>query len=154
MYAPVLFLHSWLRWLVLLFAIIAIARAIGGAASRRPWTPSDDLAGKLFIRTFDLQVLLGIVLYLFLSPITAAAMADFGGAMADSQTRFWAVEHVFGMVVALVLAHRGRMRVRAIQDPGRKHKVAAIFFILALVALAASIPWPGTPYWRPLLRWG
>jgi hypothetical protein len=38
-------------------------------------------------------------------------------------------------------------------DSLRRHKVAAIFFGLALVVMLASIPWPGTPAGRPLLRW-
>jgi hypothetical protein len=28
-----------------------------------------------------------------------------------------------------------------------------VFIVLALVAILASIPWPGTPHARPLLRW-
>jgi hypothetical protein len=31
--------------------------------------------------------------------------------------------------------------------------VAAIFYGLALAAIAAAIPWPGTPNARPLIRW-
>jgi hypothetical protein len=80
-------------------------------------------------------------------------MQDFGGAMANSALRFWAVEHLFGMLVAMVLAHVGRARVRRVSSDSRKHKVAAIFFTLALLTILASIPWPGTVAGRPLLRW-
>ena len=45
MYDLLLFAHSWLRWLVLLAALAALARAIGGVSTRRPWTPVDDRAG-------------------------------------------------------------------------------------------------------------
>jgi hypothetical protein len=94
-----------------------------------------------------------LVLYFLLSPTTKAALSDFGGAMASSGLRFWAVEHVFGMVVGVILAHRGRSRARALTDPVARHRVTAIFFGLALVAIAASIPWPGTPNGRVLFRW-
>jgi hypothetical protein len=73
--------------------------------------------------------------------------------MGSSGLRFFAVEHVFGIIVALVLAHRGRARVKAVADPVAKHRIAAIFFVLALLAILASIPWPGMPTGRPLLRW-
>ena len=152
MYPAVLLVHSWLRWVVLLLAVVAIARAFAGARAGRPWSPSDDQAGRLFVISLDVQVLLGLVLYFVLSPITRAALSDFGAAMQLSTSRFWAVEHVFGMVVALLLAHRARMRVRAIQDPRRKHMVAAVFYTLALLAMLASHPWPGTPNARPLFR--
>ncbi len=152
MYTSVLFLHSWLRWAVLLLGLLALVRAVAGAAGRRPWLPADDQAGKFFIIALDIQIVLGLILYFFLSPTTSAAMADFGAAMKSSGLRYWAVEHVFGVVVALILAHRGRTRVRGITDPVRKHRVAAVFILLALLAIAASIPWPGTPNARPLFR--
>jgi hypothetical protein len=92
------------------------------------------------------------VLYFGLSPITRAAMQDFGAAMGNSMLRFWAVEHILGMVIAVALAHVGRVRVRKTTDPLRRHKLAAIFFGLALIAIFATIPWPGMPAGRPLFR--
>ena len=153
MYAAVLVLHSWLRWAVLAFALVAILRALAGARTGRPWDATDDRSGKLFVIALDVQVLLGLLLYFVLSPLTRSALADFGGAMQVSAVRFWAVEHVFGMVVGLLLAHRARVRARSIQDPRRRHRVVAIMYALALVAIAAAIPWPGTPNARPLFRW-
>jgi hypothetical protein len=153
MYTTVLLVHSWLRWAVLLFGLLALVRAIMGSTARRPWGPLDDRVGLAFIIAIDVQILLGLLLYFVLSPITEAAMADFGAAMGNSVLRFWAVEHVFGTVIGAFLAHRGRARVRKMTDPIRKHKAAAVFIVLALVAILASIPWPGTPNARPLFRW-
>ena len=153
MYGLVLILHSLIRWLVLLAGIVTVVRAITGWRTGRPWTLADDRAGARFMMAFDLQMVLGLILYFFLSPVTRAAMQDFGGAMANAGLRFWAVEHIFGMLVAMVLAHVGRARVRRLTNDSRKHKVAAIFFTLALLTILASIPWPGTVSGRPLLRW-
>jgi hypothetical protein len=94
----------------------------------------------------------GLLLYFVYSPFTAAAMQDFGAAMRDPGLRFWAVEHTFGMALAIVLAHVGRVRVRK-ADASRKHRLAAIFFGLALIAILVSIPWPGTANGRPLWWW-
>jgi hypothetical protein len=151
-YAAVLFIHSWLRWIVVLTGTAAVVRAVVGAATGKPWTATDDRAGFWFSITLDVQFLLGLILYVFLSPFTHAAFSDFGGAMKNSVQRFWAVEHFVGMLVAIGLVHIGRARARK-TDSLRRHKVAAIFFGLALVVILASIPWPGTPYGRPLLRW-
>ena len=151
-YLLTLTLHSWFRWLVLLLGLIALVRAISGMTGRRSWTSIDDRAGFLFTMSLDLQVLIGLILYAWLSPITHEAFRDFSGAMKSIGLRFWAVEHIFGMVVALALAHVGRVRIRK-ADSSRRHKLALIFFGLAFVAILASIPWPGTPYGRPLLRW-
>ena len=152
MYSAVLTAHSWLRWAVVIAGVFAIVRAIGGASRRRSWTRLDDRAGFWFVLALDLQLLVGLSLYFALSPITRAALEDFGAAMRSSGLRFWAVEHVFGMIVALVLAHAGRARTRKLTDSTARHKVAAICFVLALLAVLISIPWPGMPNGRPLLR--
>jgi hypothetical protein len=152
LYAAVLLVHSYLRWLVILAGLIAFVRAVSGASRRASWTPADDKSGFWFVTAVDTQALLGILLYGFLSPVTRQAFGDFAGAMGDSVRRFWAVEHIVGMIVGLALVHVGRARTRR-ADSLRRHKVAAIFFGLALVVILASIPWPGTPAGRPLLRW-
>ena len=152
MYTSVLAVHSWLRWAVVIAALIAVVRAVIGVARRRPWTRADERAGFWFVNLIDLQMLLGLVMYFFLSPITKAAMQNFGKAMSSSGLRFWAVEHVFGMIVAIAIAHTGRTRTKKLRDDLARHKVAAISFGLALVAILVSIPWPGAPNGRPLWR--
>lgn len=152
LYAAVLTIHSWLRWLVVLAGIVAFVRAATGASSRRPWTPADDRSAFWFSIALDVQFVLGLVLYIFLSPFTHAAFGDIGAAMKNPGLRFWLVEHPFGMLVAIALVHIGRGRARK-TDSLRRHRVLAIFFALALVPLLVSIPWPGTPAARPLLRW-
>jgi hypothetical protein len=153
MHGLALVVHSWLCWVVLITAVVVVVRAVTGWRSGRPWTLADDRAGLWFSIALDVQVLLGLLLYFALSPITREAMGDFVAAMSNSALRYWAVEHVFGIAVSLVLAHVGRSRVRRIGPDARRHKVAAIFFGLSLLAMVVSIPWPGMPQGRPLLRW-
>jgi hypothetical protein len=150
-YSTVLAIHSWVRWAVLLTALAAVGRA--AMAGGRPWTRTDDRAGRLFSITLDIQFLLGILLYFALSPFTRQAMQDFGLAMRTTGLRFWAVEHVLGMVIALALAHIGRGRIRKAADDRKRHRAALVFYTLALLAILVSIPWPGMPTGRPLLRW-
>jgi hypothetical protein len=152
MYTLVLMLHSLVRWVVLITGLVAFVRGLAGWSGTKPWTSSDAKAGAWFARALDVQMLLGLILYFGLSPITWAALRDFGGAMGNAALRYWAVEHVFGMVVALTLAHIGVGRMKKTADERRRHRVAAIFFGLALVAILVSIPWPGFPQGRPLFR--
>ena len=152
MYSGVLLVHSWLRWAVLIVGVVAVVRGMAGWTGRRPWLRADDRSGYWFAMLLDVQMLLGLLLYFALSPFTRQAMADFGAAMQNSGLRFWAVEHLLGMVIGITLAHVGRARVKKATDAGRKHKLSAIFLGLALLAIAASIPWPGMPNGRPLLR--
>jgi hypothetical protein len=151
MYSAILLLHSWLRWAVLVLGLLAFLRGLLRAG--RPWTPTDNKTGQWFAATLDVQFLLGAILYFVLSPFTRTALQDFGAAMGESALRFWAVEHVFGMLIGITLAHIGRGRIRKAPNDARRHRLAAIFFGLALLAIIASLPWPGLPNARPLLRW-
>ena len=149
MYGLVLDVHSWLRWAVIIAGLWTLLRA--WLPGRRPWTAADDRSVRLFIIALDIQFLLGLLLYFALSPFTRQAMADFGAAMKVAGLRFFAVEHVVGMLVAITLAHIGAARIRK-TPPERRHRLAAIYFLLALLAILASIPWPGMPAGRPLFR--
>lgn len=91
MYAAVLFLHSWLRWLVLAAALVVLIRSLRGWLGSRPWTATDTSAGRIFTIVLDVQLLLGLILYAGLSPITWAALSDMGAAMRDGLMRYWAV---------------------------------------------------------------
>ena len=152
MYTALLAVHSYMRWVVLLLALLALARALGGMTSRRPWTPTDEATSRWLIIAMDVQFLLGLILYAFLSPITREAFADFAFAMRDRILRFWAVEHTTGMVIAIALAHIGRTRIHKAADAAGKHKGAVIFFGLALLLILLSIPWPGLTVGRVLFR--
>jgi hypothetical protein len=150
MYPIVLLIPSWMRWAVLLAGLIALFRAL--TRRQLPWTPADNRASSWFIATLDIQFLLGALLYFVLSPYTQLALEDFGGAMRTSGIRYWAVEHVFGVLVGITLAHIGRARIRKATSDARRHRLAAIFYGLALLAILISIPWPGLPNARPLFR--
>jgi len=65
--------------------------------------------------------------------------------------RYWAVEHVSLMLIALAMVHVGRSRSRKGATSAAKHRSAAIFYTLALAAILAAIPWPFLPQGRPLL---
>lgn len=108
--------------------------------------------GTIFITTLDIQFLVGLGLYAFLSPFTKIAFQNFAGAMTNPNLRFWAVEHIAGMIVGIALAHIGRVKVRKASTDVRKHLMVTIFFGLALVAIIGSIPWPGETVGRPLIR--
>jgi hypothetical protein len=153
MYSFVLPLHSLIRWAVLLTGLVAAYRGISGVRRRRPWTLADERAGLWYTIALDTQFLLGLLLYFVFSPITRAAMSDFGAAMANAGMRFWVVEHIVGMFIGVALAHVGRTRIHKTGSDDRRHRTAAIFFTLSILVILASIPWPGLPYGRPLLRW-
>lgn len=144
--------HSWLRWAVLLLGAVALARAVIGRVSGRQWHPTDEAAGRWYTRAIDVQVLLGLLLYFGFSPLLTMAGQDLGRAMATPAIRFWLVEHLTLMLVAVALAHVGVVRVRKATTDAARFGRAGLFFGLSLAAVLAGLPWPGLAYARPLLR--
>ena len=136
MYAFMLHLHNIMRWVVVLAAVAAIVMAWAGVFNRSAWTKPNANVGRLFSISFDVQVLIGILLYAWLSPITTTAFSNMGAVMSNSVQRFFVVEHLLLMVVAAVLVHIGVARGldNATLQP-------AIFYTVALIAVIAAIPW-------------
>jgi len=144
-YTIVLALHNIIRWVVIIAGFMAASRAIYSWFNRMSWTSTDNTLGLLFTTSVDIQVLLGLLLYVFLSPFTESAFADFGAAMGDENLRYWAVEHLALMIGVLVLVHAGRIVSKRQVEDRKKHMWAAILYTLTFVVLLAGVPW-----FRPL----
>jgi hypothetical protein len=151
LYPFVLFAHSWLRYAVLGLGLLLLGAAIAGFRASAEWSERDERLHKGFLSALDLQMLLGLLLYLWLSPISAAAFADFGGAMKNAQLRFFGVEHIVTMLLAIAAAHIGRGKSRKRQGRARYRSVL-VAQLLWLVLTCAAIPWPVLDIGRPLLR--
>jgi hypothetical protein len=141
MYTEFLQIHSILRWVLLLSLTITLVKYLAGWLGNQPWKKLDNILGIVFTSLMDIQLLIGLVLYFFLSPITKFALSDFGAAMKDSELRFYAVEHFSMMLIAVVLVHIGRAKSKKIKFDRKKFKTAFIFFFIALVIMLAIIPW-------------
>jgi hypothetical protein len=102
--------------------------------------------------TLDLQLLLGLALYLGLSPTTSAIFGNFGAAMRDPVARFWAVEHVTTMLGAVIAAHVGRILARKAATPEARRSRLLIAYGVGTFLLIVGIPWPGFRAGRPLFR--
>ncbi len=150
MYGTVLLIHSWIRWI----AIVAGVGATFAAARNQVQGPQSlaDRWGLAAMMALDIQMLIGLILYLALSPFTARALEDFSMAMRTPQLRFWAVEHVSSMLAAVILAHVGRVLARKAATPAAKRTRLLVCFGLATVLMILATPWPGMANGRPLFR--
>jgi hypothetical protein len=151
-YSLFLTLHNLTRWLVVIFALLAIARAFQGWIRKQEWGKSDDRAGILFTSMVDMQVLWGLVLYFLFSPISPQLVANFGEAMKSPFIRYFGLEHVVIMLVGLILAHVGRAISRKAKDAVGKHRAAAIGYTFSILVILSAIPWPFLSNARPWFR--
>jgi len=141
MYPVLLAVHSIIRWLVLLAGFLAAIRAALGWLGKKEWTRQDRLWGVIYTSMMDTQLLFGLLLYVFFSSIVKAAYADFGAAMGVDEARFFALEHVLYMVLALVFAHLGSMLPKKVDEATAKHRRAALWFGLSILSVLVGIPW-------------
>jgi hypothetical protein len=141
MYTGFLHLHDTLRWLLLLSLVTTLVKYLIGWLGNQRWKKTDNLMGVVFTSLMDVQLLTGLVLYFFLSPVTKMALSDFGAAMKNADLRFYAVEHIAMMVIAVVLVHIGRAKSKKVTSDRGKFKTATIFYGIALLVILAAIPW-------------
>lgn len=151
MYTLVLVTHSWLRYLVLGFGIGLLIASFLSWRNARETSPQDERLHVRFLAALDAQLLLGLLLYFVLSPITEAAFANFGAAMKNAQLRFFGVEHIATMLLAVIVAHVGRNRSKRKHGAAR-HRTVFITQAVWLVLTLAAIPWPMLDTGRPLFR--
>ena len=138
MYEAFLKTHSYLRWVVLILALITVVKYLIGWLQKKSFTASENKISLFYSIAMDIQLIVGLVLYLFLSPITNSFHID----MKDTFSRFWGMEHIAMMVIAIALVHIGRVMVKKAKTDAARFSKGAIYFLLSLLVMLAAIPWP------------
>jgi hypothetical protein len=140
-------LHNLFRWLVVLGGVVAIVVMVRGLATSARWGASERRLGTLFVRSLELQFVLGLILYV-ISPLVRTGLRDMGAAMGNDELRFFTVEHILVMVLAVVAAEIGFAMARRAGSDRAKFVRATSGFVLAGLLIGYGIPW-----WRPLIPW-
>lgn len=133
-------MHSMLRWLLLAVLLYTVITSIIGWKQNKAYTNGH---GKLVFYTVliaHLQLIIGFVLY-FMGP-WANALTQMGETMKQPITRFFAVEHLVGMLIAIALITIGSARAKRAANDATRYKTIATLFGIALLLILLSIPWP------------
>jgi len=134
LYGVLLHLHSGFRYIVLLLVLLAIIRAWLGWLGKVTYSESHRKLNLFALISVHTQLLIGILLY-FVSPFVKFS----SDTMKDATTRYWTVEHLTGMLIAIVLITIGHARSKRGATSDAKHKSIAIFYTLALIVIAIII---------------
>jgi hypothetical protein len=141
MYGIILALHNIIRWVALILGIVAAVLAWLGWLRAGEWKPINRRLGSFFGISVDIQFLLGLLLYFFLSPLTRTALMDFGAAMGAPDLRFFALVHPLYMILGVIFAHLGSALPRRLQSSTAKFRSAAIWTTLAVLFILLGMPW-------------
>lgn len=141
LYNALLHAHSVGRWIVLLLLLFAIINSL--IAGNRPYIKSDNRLGLLLTVFADLMLLIGA--YLWYAGSWGYKLIEANGmsaVMKDNSMRFFAIEHLAGMLIAIILIHIGKAQGKKQMSDKSKHRRTMIFYLLALLIILASVPWP------------
>lgn len=133
--------HSFLRWIILLLLLLAIFKSVGGA--HKPFTQGHKKTGLFLMIACDVMLLIGLYQWATggygLHAIQNNGMSI---VMKDATLRFFAVEHITMMIIAIVLVHIGKSYAKKNIPDAKKHSKTVLFYVLALLIMLAAIPWP------------
>jgi Na+-translocating ferredoxin:NAD+ oxidoreductase RnfA subunit len=134
MYQGIFYLHSIVRYFILIMLIVVIVQSLLGLVNKKPYGSLDNRLGLfLFILTHT-QLLLGIILF-FISPAVQFSSA----AMKEASTRYWLVEHNTAMIIAIVLISVARISSKKLANDADKHRRMFILNTIALAIILVTI---------------
>lgn len=128
--------HSGLRWLALALLLFAIVNAILKLKSGK-YEKGDKMLNLFAMVLLHIQILIGTILSFVTGKISYAE-----GWMKNPQYRFFGLEHILLMVIAVTLITIGRKKAEKAIDPAKKHKTILIWYVIVLVIIFFAIPWP------------
>lgn len=138
MYSGLLLTHSIVRYLVLIMLIMLLIRSLQGWMGKSTYSSTDNKISLWTLIVTHAQFLIGLILY-FVSPFV-----QFGAdTMKDKFIRYWSVEHITGMLIAVVLITIARATSKRLSDGTSKHKRLFILNAIALVIILGTIALSG-----------
>lgn len=152
MYSTLLVLHTFARWLVLVFLVYSIYRAFVGYFGDRTFSKVDNAFRHWTATVAHIQLMIGIILYTQ-SPIIKAFWSNTDTASVNLDLSFYGILHIALMLSAIVVLTIGSALAKRKPTDRAKFKTMLVWFSLALIVIFIAIPWPFSPLSsRPYFR--
>ena len=140
-------LHSINRWIILILGLYILFISARGWFGQRVWNENAGKFSRYFLIALDVQLLLGLTLYV----VFVTKQGGFEYVFGNPASRFFLMEHSVMMALAIIVAHAGSHLIK-MAWPDDKFKRMFIFYGAAALLILVSIPWPFMPgFGRPLL---
>lgn len=138
MYNGLLHAHSGLRWIALILILVAIFNAAKSQTSGK-YLKKDKMINLFAMIMLHTQLLIGLGLFF----INEKSKVSYGeGWMKDAMFRFFGLEHILGMLIAITIVTIGRKKAEKLVGTRDKHRKIMVFYSIGLILILASIPWP------------
>lgn len=127
MYETLTLIHSLVRWLAVIAAVLATLYALYGVATRAAWAATGDLLGSLFTWSLRVNLFVGIVLWILRFNLTGF-------------NAFFHAVHPIIMFIALAIAEMLAVARRRQPTPERQWRLLLIGVVVPLILIFAAIP--------------
>jgi membrane protein DedA with SNARE-associated domain len=126
--------HSGLRWVALILLLLAIVNAF----TSKTYEKKHKLINLFSMVTLHTQLLIGLVQYF----VTSQKVQFIDGWMKNPLLRFYGMEHILLMIIAIVLVTIGHSKSKKGTTPEEKFKPIKLWYVIGLLLILAAIPWP------------
>lgn len=126
--------HSGLRWVAIILLLLAIINAF----TAKTFEKKHKMINLFTMITLHTQLIIGLVQYF----ITSGKVKFFDGWMKEAAFRFYGMEHLMGMLIAIVLITVGYSKSKRGTTDSEKFKPIKLFYLIGFILIIASIPWP------------
>jgi uncharacterized membrane protein len=134
MYNLLLHAHSGFRYVVGILLIVAVIIALAGWFGKSAYSEGNRKLNLFTLISAHIQLLIGLALY-FVSPFVKFSSET----MKNDTLRYWTVEHITMMIIAIVLITIGHSKSKKALTSEAKHKTIAIFYTIALIIIILAI---------------
>lgn len=131
MYTGLLHLHNFLRWVILLLLLIAIFQSFSKSVGLRK-------TSLFLLISAHIQFLIGLYQW-FVGGFGYNLLRENGFAevMKNDAQRFWAVEHITGMLIAIIFITAARGKAKK-----GSYSASSWLYLVALLLIILVVPWP------------
>ncbi len=135
-------LHAYNRYFILLALVFVLFRAYSGWLSNRRFEKPDNIGAAALLGLCHLQLLVGLLLF-WLSPYGMSAMSNGAASQPGSWARYFSMEHLGAMIVAIALVQTGRIVSKKANDDVKKHRTLAIYVTIATLLIIGTLAHKG-----------
>jgi hypothetical protein len=137
LYSFLIHFHSIIRWFLLIGLVLSIVVAMYNFISKKQTGKAGKQIHFITATIAHVQLLLGLILY-FISP----KVIFNSETMKFAASRFYTMEHISMMILAIVLITIGMMRSRRAKTDGKYFYSIISYYLAALILIISAIPWP------------
>lgn len=131
--------HGGFRYLLLAAMAFALICFITGWTRNRKFTAWDKRGALITLILSHLQLVTGLVLY-FIAPASYPNQLAGGEAdMKNAAFRYFAVEHLLMMLIAIALITIGYSRAKRVTQDFKKFKILLWTYLSAVVVISLSL---------------